>query len=59
MTVSDAKQLKALEDENAKLRQLLTEQMFDMAAMKELLSKMGDTCREARGSRPIDFRCFA
>jgi putative transposase len=39
MEVSDAKRLKALEDENAKLKRLLAEQMRDMAAMKELLSK--------------------
>ncbi len=34
-----ATRLKALEDENAKLKRLLAEQMLDMAAMKELLSK--------------------
>jgi len=39
MTVSDAKRLKALEDEIAKLKMLLAEQMLDAAAMKELLSK--------------------
>ena len=39
MTVSEAKRLKALEDENAKLKKLLAEQMLDMAAMKELLQK--------------------
>jgi putative transposase len=39
MTVSEAKRLKALEDENAKLKRLLAEQMLDMAAMKDLLSK--------------------
>lgn len=39
MTVSEAKRLKALEDENANLKRLLAEQMLDMAAMKELLSK--------------------
>ena len=39
MTVSDAKRLKALEDENARLKKLLAEQMLDAAAMKELLSK--------------------
>jgi len=38
-TVPEAKRLKALEDENAKLKRLLAEQMLDMAAMKELLSK--------------------
>ena len=39
MTLSEAKRLKALEDENAKSKRLLAEQMLDMAAMKELLSK--------------------
>ena len=39
LDVSEAKRLKALEDENAKLKRLLAEQMLDMAAMKELLSK--------------------
>ncbi len=39
MMVSDAKRLKALEDENARLKKLLAEQMLDAAAMKELLSK--------------------
>lgn len=39
MTVSEAKRLKTLEDENAKLKKLLTEQMLDLAAMKELVSK--------------------
>ena len=39
MTFSDAKRLKALEDENAKLKKLLAEQMLDAAAMKELFSK--------------------
>lgn len=37
--MSDAKRLRALEEENAKLKKLLAEQMLDMAAMKELLSK--------------------
>ena len=39
MTVSEAKRLKTLEDENAKLKKLLAEQMLDLAAMKELVSK--------------------
>ena len=39
LEVSDARRLKALEDENGKLKKLLAEQMLDMAAMKELLSK--------------------
>ncbi|CAM4035240.1 hypothetical protein PARU111607_01165 [Palleronia rufa] len=39
MTVSEAKRLKALEDENAKLKKLLAEQMLDLAAMKDLIAK--------------------
>ncbi len=39
MEVSEAKRLRSLEDENAKLKKLLAEQMLDMAAMKELLQK--------------------
>ena len=39
MTVSEAKRLRALEDENAKLKRLLAEQMLDIAAMKDLLLK--------------------
>lgn len=37
-TVSEAKRLKALEDENGKLKKLLAEQMLDLAAMKDLVS---------------------
>jgi len=37
--VPDVKRLKALEDENGKLKRLLAEQMLDVAAMKELLAK--------------------
>ncbi|SCB46710.1 putative transposase [Rhizobium miluonense] len=39
MEVSEAKRLKALEDENARLKKLLAEQMLDAAALRELLSK--------------------
>ena len=39
MTVPEAKRLKALEDENARLKTLLAEQKLDLAAMKELGSK--------------------
>lgn len=39
MDVSDAKRLRALEDENAKLKKLLAEQMLDATAMRELLAK--------------------
>ena len=37
--VSEAKRLKQLEDENAKLKKLLAEQMLDAAALRELLAK--------------------
>lgn len=39
MTVSEAKRLKALEDGNARLKKLLAEQMLDLAAMKDLVSR--------------------
>jgi len=39
MDVPDAKRLKALEDENARLKKLLAESMLDQAALKELLTK--------------------
>jgi putative transposase len=39
MDVSDAKRLKSLEDENAKLKKLLAEQVMDNATLKELLAK--------------------
>ena len=39
MDVPEAKRLKLLEDENAKLKKLLAEQMLDAAALRELLSK--------------------
>ncbi len=39
MEVSDAKRLKALELENAKLKKMLAEQMLDVATLKEMLGK--------------------
>jgi|GEM_PF-320196 len=39
MDVSEAKRLKALEDEDRKLKKLLAESMLDILALKELLSK--------------------
>jgi len=39
MDVSEARRLKAVEEENAKLKKLLAEQMLDAAALRELLSK--------------------
>ena len=39
LDVSEARRLKALEDENRKLKRLLAESMLDQAALKELLTK--------------------
>lgn len=42
MDVSDARKLKAFEDENGKLKKLLAEQMLDKAMLKDVNSKNGD-----------------
>lgn len=39
MDVSDAKRLRALEDENSKLKKLLADAMLDASALRELLAK--------------------
>jgi putative transposase len=39
LEVSDARRLKSLEDENAKLKKLLAEAMLDNAMLKEIASK--------------------
>ncbi len=39
MDVSDAKRLRALEDENAKLKKLLAETMLDNAILKDVTSR--------------------
>jgi putative transposase len=39
MTVSDARRLKALEEENGRLKRLLAEAMLDNQALKGLLAK--------------------
>lgn len=39
MEVSEAKRLRALEDENAKLKRMLADAMLDNVALKELLGK--------------------
>jgi putative transposase len=47
LEVSDARKLKVLEDENAKLKKLLAEQMLDNAMLK------GSPCLAAIGPRPM------
>jgi putative transposase len=39
MEASDAKKLRELETENARLKRIVADQMLDMTAMKELLAK--------------------
>jgi len=39
MDVSEAKRLKALEDENAKLKRMLADAMLDNVALKDLVGK--------------------
>ena len=39
MEVSDARKLRALEDENRKLKKLLSESMLDVATLREALGK--------------------
>lgn len=39
MDLSDAKRLKQLEDENAKLKRLLADAMLDNVVLKDLLGK--------------------
>ena len=42
LDVSEAKRLKALEDENGRLKRMLADAMLDNAALKDLLGKSGD-----------------
>ena len=51
MEVSDARRLKELEDENAKLKKLLAESMIDNATLREMLEKTSEarfkeSCRD-------------
>ena len=39
LDVSEARRLKALEDENAKLKRMLADAMLDNVALKDLLGK--------------------
>jgi putative transposase len=46
MEISDARKLKALEDENRKLKKLLAETMLDASTLKEMLGKTSDQLAE-------------
>jgi putative transposase len=51
LEISEAKRLKGLESENARLKKLLADAMLDNAALKDLLTKNGDARCQARGCR--------
>ena len=50
MEVSEAKRLKALEEENARLKKLLAESMMDVSTLREMLGK--NFLRLGRGGTP-------
>ena len=71
LEVSEAKRLKAMESENARLKKLLADAMLDNAALKDLLAKMygpsrrckvfevlfGDSCVNVSGLSRVDCCC--
>ena len=59
MATVGARRLKVLEDENAKLKKLLAEQMLDNAILKDIaLKNVHALCQaECRGSRVRSARC--
>ena len=54
LEVSDARRLKALEDENRKLKRLLADSLLDNAALKDLLEKTAEACGATRGGEQGD-----
>lgn len=50
LEVSEARRLKALEDENAKLKRLLADAMLDNVVLKTCWESLDDTTATARGS---------
>ncbi len=55
LEVSEARRMKGLESENARLKKLLADAMLDNAALKDLLAKNGDARCQARGCRSCVF----
>lgn len=49
LEVSDARRLRTLEQENARLKKLLADQMLDNAVLKDLASKNGNARCKERG----------
>jgi putative transposase len=53
MEVSDARRLRALDDENRKLKKLLAESMLDVATLREALGKNVWSAPSVQGSGPF------
>ena len=53
MDVSDARRLKTLEDENARLKKLLAESMLDVATLREALGKNVWSAPSLQGSGSV------
>ena len=53
LEISEAKRLRALEDENTRLKRLLADAMLDNAGSKDLLAKSGERGRQAGGGRAV------
>lgn len=51
LEVTEAKRLRTLEEENAKLKKLLAEAMLDITVLKDISAKNGDARREAMCGR--------
>lgn len=51
MDVSQARKLKVLEDENARLKRLLADAILDNAVLKEAAAKTGEACRSPESCR--------
>jgi hypothetical protein len=54
LAVNEARRLKQLEDENWRLKQLVTELTLDTVALQDVLGKNGNACRAtSNGGRPL------
>ena len=58
MDISEAKRLKELESENAKLKRLLVDAELDILMLKDLLSKKSKACFKEAGSQSIARNIF-
>ena len=56
--MSEAKRLRELVAETAKLKRIVADQVLDMSAMKELLAKTGDARGEAESRGHPDWQCL-